>query len=179
MTPSVARILEPAPEFKAAAATGPGERDVREVSLSDYAGRFLVLFFYPGDFTVVCPTEVTEFSRRAREFAAVGADLLGASVDDVETHRRWIAEKLGPIAFPLLADPTRGIARRYGALLEDRGVATRATFVVDPGGVVQYAAFHNLAVGRSPSETLRVLEALRTQERAPAEWRRGEPTLGR
>jgi alkyl hydroperoxide reductase subunit AhpC len=177
--PPAARILEPAPHFRALAATGPAERDVREVALSDYAGRFLVLFFYPRDFTTVCPTEVTEFSRRAGEFAATGAELLGASVDDVETHRRWIAEKLGPIAFPLLADPGGEIARRYGALLEERGLATRATFVVDPAGIVQYAAFHNLAVGRSPSETLRVLEALRTGERSPAEWRRGEPTLGR
>jgi alkyl hydroperoxide reductase subunit AhpC len=179
VAPSVARILEPAPDFKGRAATGPGERDVRDVSLRDYAGRFLVLFFYPRDFTVVCPTEVTEFSRRAAEFAALDADLLGASVDDVETHRRWIREKLGPIAFPLLADPEGEIARRFGALLEGRGVATRATFVVDPAGIVQYAAFHNLAVGRSPSETLRVLEALRTGERAPAEWHGGEPTLGR
>jgi alkyl hydroperoxide reductase subunit AhpC len=178
VAPPAARILEPAPDFKELDATGPAEADEREVSLRDYAGRYLVLFFYPRDFTAVCPTEIVEFSRRSREFAAAGADLLGASVDDVETHRRWIREKLGPVAFPLLADRGGEIARRYGALVEDRGVATRATFVVDPGGVVQYAAFHNLAVGRSPSETLRVLEALATGERAPAEWRRGEPTLG-
>jgi alkyl hydroperoxide reductase subunit AhpC len=174
-----ARILEPAPDFKARAATGPGAPDVREVSLADYAGRWLVLFFYPRDFTSVCPTEVVEFSKRARELAALGADVLGASVDDVETHRRWIAEKLGPIAFPLLADPGKEIARAYGALVEPQGVAARATFAVDPHGVVQYAAFHNLAVGRSPSEVLRVLEALATGDRVPAEWRRGDPTLGR
>ena len=174
-----ARILEAAPDFKARAATGPLAADVRDVSLAAYAGRWLVLFFYPRDFTTVCPTEVVEFSKRAREFAALRADLLGASVDDVETHRRWIAEKLGPIAFPLLADPAKEVARAYGALVEREGVAARATFVVDPFGVVQYAAFHNLAVGRSPSEVLRVLEALATGERVPAEWRRGDPTLGR
>jgi len=174
-----ARILEPAPDFAARAATGPLDTDVREVALAAYAGRWLVLFFYPRDFTRVCPTEVVEFSKRAPEFAAVGAELLGASVDDLETHRRWIAEKLGPIAFPLLADPGKDVARAYGALLEREGVAARATFVVDPGGVVQYAAFHNLAVGRSPSEVLRVLEALATGERVPAEWRRGDHTLGR
>jgi peroxiredoxin 2/4 len=174
-----ARILDPAPDFKAPAATGPGPADVREVSLGDYAGRWLVLFFYPRDFTSVCPTEVLEFSKRASEFEGLEAALLGASVDDVETHRRWIAEAIGRIAYPLLADPTRAVCRAWGALLEREGVATRATFIVDPEGVVQYAAFHNLAVGRSPSETLRVLEALRTGGKSPAEWRRGEPTLGR
>ncbi len=174
-----ARILEPAPDFKAPAATGPGPADVRDVSLADYAGRWLVLFFYPRDFTKVCPTEVLEFSKRAREFEGLDASLLGASVDDLETHHRWIAEVLGRIAYPLLADPTRTVSRAWGALLEREGVAARATFIVDPAGVVQYAAFHNLAVGRSPSETLRVLEALRTGAKSPAEWRRGEPTLGR
>jgi alkyl hydroperoxide reductase subunit AhpC len=175
----VVRILDPAPDFKARAATGPRPADVRDVSLADHRGRFLVLFFYPRDFTAVCPTEVLEFSKRAREFRDVGADLLGASVDDVETHQRWIAEKLGPLAFPLLADPTKEVARAYGALLEREGVATRATFVVDSSGIVQYAAFHNLDVGRSPSETLRVVEALRTGAPSPAEWHRGGPTLGR
>jgi peroxiredoxin (alkyl hydroperoxide reductase subunit C) len=173
-----ARILERAPDFKARAVTGPGEADVRDESLARHAGRWLVLFFYPRDFTAVCPTEVVELSRRAREFAELGADLLGASVDDVDTHRRWIAERLGPIAYPLLADPSREVARAWGALLEREGVAARATFIVDPQGIVQYAVFHNLAVGRSPSETLRVLEALRTGRPAPAEWRRGDPTLG-
>jgi len=172
-------ILGPAPDFTAIAALGPGEADVRDVSLGDYAGRWLVLFFYPRDFTPVCPTEVKELSRRARELSDLRAEILGVSVDDVATHRRWIAEVLGPIAFPLAADPSRAMSRAYAALLDGEGVATRATFIVDPAGVIQYAAFHNLEVGRSPSEILRVLEALRTHERVPAEWRRGDPTLGR
>lgn len=175
MSARVASILEPAPAFEARAVGGaPGERTV---TLHEYAGRWLVLFFYPRDFTQVCPTEVIEFSKRAGEFRALGAELLGVSADDVDTHRRWIAEALGPIAYPLAADPGGRIARAYGAWLEREGVAARATFVVDPAGVVQYAAFHNLAVGRSPSEVLRVLEALRTGAPSPAEWRAGEPTL--
>ena len=113
---------------------------------------------------------------RARELSDLG--VLGVSVDDVATHRRWIAEVLGPIAL-LAADPSRAMSRAYAALLDGEGVATRATFIVDPAGVIQYAAFHNLEVGRSPSEILRVLEALHTHERVPAEWRRGDPTLGR
>jgi alkyl hydroperoxide reductase subunit AhpC len=174
-TSAAASILDPAPDFKARAADGAGGE--RDVSLRDYAGRWLVLFFYPRDFTKVCPTEVLEFSRRAGEFRALGAELLGVSGDDVATHRRWIAEALGPIAYPLAADPGGEIARRYGAWLARDGVATRATFVVDPAGLVQYAAFHNLSVGRSPSEVLRVLEALRAGGPSPAEWRPGEPTL--
>jgi alkyl hydroperoxide reductase subunit AhpC len=173
-TDRAASILDPAPDFKARAADAAGERDV---SLAAYAGRWLVLFFYPQDFTKVCPTEVLEFSKRAGEFRTLGAEILGVSADDVATHRRWIAEVLGPIAYPLASDPGGEIARRYGAWLPRDGVAARATFLVDPTGVVQYAAFHNLLVGRSPSEVLRVLEALRASAPSPAVWRRGEPTL--
>ncbi|BDG01965.1 peroxiredoxin [Anaeromyxobacter oryzae] len=170
-------ILDRAPDFKAAAVRGRGERT--EVALADHAGRWLVIFFYPKDFTLVCPTEITELSKRRRELADLGADVVAISTDDVETHGRWIAEKLGEVAFPLAADPDRRIARAYGALLEREGIAARATFLVDPAGVVRYAAVHDLAVGRSVSEILRVLEALRTGEKAPAEWTPGTPTLGR
>jgi alkyl hydroperoxide reductase subunit AhpC len=173
----VASILQRAPGFKAPAAEGRGE--VREVSLAALAGRWVVLLFYPRDFTAVCPTEVREFSRRVREFRDLGAEVLGASVDPVERHQEWISRQLGEVAFPLLADPSKEIARSYGALLEPEGVAARATFIVDPAGVIQYACFHNLSVGRSVSETLRVLEALQTGDRSPAEWRPGERTLGR
>lgn len=170
-------ILEPAPEFQARAVMPGGE--VRPLSLRDYAGRWVVLAFYPRDFTRVCPTEVLELSKRAKELAELGATAVAVSVDDVETHRRWIAEKLGPIAVPLAADPTKENARAWGALLEREGVAARATYVVDPAGVVRHASFHDPSVGRSISEIVRVLEALRTGEKSPADWRPGEPTLGR
>ncbi len=171
------RLLEPAPAFTAPAVRGAGEPV--EASLEALRGRWVVLLFYPRDFTPVCPTEVIELSKRMPELRALSAEALAISVDDAATHRRWIAEVLGPLAVPLVADPDRAISRAYGALLEAEGVAARATFIVDPRGVVQYAAFHNLQVGRSISELLRVLEALRTGERAPAEWRPGQPTLGR
>ncbi len=172
-----AMILEPAPEFQARAVMPGGE--VRPLSLRDYAGRWLVLAFYPRDFTRVCPTEVLELSKRAQELADLGAAVVAVSVDDVDTHRRWIAEKLGPIALPLAADPTKENARAWGALLEKEGVAARATYVVDPAGVVRHASFNDPAVGRSISEIVRVLEALRTGEKSPADWHPGEPTLGR
>lgn len=171
------RLLEPAPDFTAQAVRGAGE--AVEVRLSALRGRWVVLLFYPRDFTPVCPTEVIELSKRMPELRALDAEAVALSVDDLATHRRWIAEVLGPVALPLVADPEGALARAWGALLERQGVAARATFVVDPAGVVQYASFHNLAVGRSISEIIRVLEALRTGERAPAEWRPGQPTLGR
>jgi alkyl hydroperoxide reductase subunit AhpC len=172
----VPSILQRAPDFKASAAAGTGE--VREVSLAALRGRWVVVFFYPRDFTAVCPTELRELSKRMREFRELGAEILAVSVDTVERHLEWIAGPLGPVALPLVADPSKGIARAWGVLLEQEGVAARATFVVDPGGIVQYACVHNLAVGRSISELLRVLEALRTGERSPAEWRPGDRTLG-
>jgi len=171
------RILEKAPDFRARAVTGRGE--ILDVSLADFKGKWLVLFFYPRDFTAVCPTEIVEFSKRSREFEALGAKVAGCSVDTADSHRSWIENGLGPVAIPLIADPGKEMARSYGALLEKEGVATRATCILDPDGVVQYACWHNLRVGRSVSETLRVLEALQTDERTPAGWHKGQETLGR
>jgi len=176
MGPCVARILEPAPAFWARAVMPGGE--VRELALGDYQGRWLVLVFYPRDFTRVCPTELRELSKRAPEFAELGASIVAVSVDALETHELWIAETLGPVAVPLAADPRRVNARAYGALIERLDVAARATFVIDPSGVVRHASFNDPSVGRSISEILRILEALRTGEKTPAEWHSGQPTLG-
>jgi peroxiredoxin (alkyl hydroperoxide reductase subunit C) len=170
-------VLEKAPEFTATAATGKGE--FVEVSLASHRGRWVVLFFYPLDFTFVCPTEILEFSKRAREFESLGAQVLGCSVDSEYAHRAWIENGLGELRIPLVSDITKRIARDYGALIEDEGIATRATFLIDPQGIVQYACYHNTAVGRSVSETLRVLEALQTGEKCPVDWRPGAKTLGR
>lgn len=166
-------ILDAAPDFKAHGVAGDGSPV--EARLVDLRGGWVLLFFYPRDFTPVCPTEVRELSKRRDE---LGAQVLGLSVDDAGTHRRWIAEVLGEVGFPLLADPGGAIARAYGVLLEGAGVASRATFAVDPGGVIQYAAAHNLDVGRSISELVRVMEALRTGRPVPAGWQPGQPTLG-
>jgi peroxiredoxin (alkyl hydroperoxide reductase subunit C) len=170
-------LLEKAPQFKATAVVGKGEFE--PIDLADYEGSWVALCFYPADFTTVCPTELLELSRRAKEFAALNAEILGVSTDSKHSHRAWIAMDLGELAYPLVADPKKEIARAYGALHEAEGVAARATFLIDPSGVVQYASFHPPAVGRSVSEILRVLEGLQTGEHVPADWRPGRPTLGK
>jgi alkyl hydroperoxide reductase subunit AhpC len=168
-------ILEKAPEFKGTAVIGRG--DFKDVALADYRGKYVVLFFYPLDFTFVCPTEIMEFSRRNKEFKELNTQVIGASCDSQYSHKAWIENGLGEIHFPLLADFTKEVARSYGALLSD-GFPTRATFIIDPEGVVQYAAYHSPNVGRSVSETLRVLEAVQTGQKCPVEWHRGDKTLG-
>jgi alkyl hydroperoxide reductase subunit AhpC len=171
------KVLDAAPTFKATAVVRKGEFE--DFDLAGYRGSWVVLAFYPADFTTVCPTELLELSRRAKEFAALNAEVVGISTDSKHSHKAWISMDLGELSFPLVADPRKEISRAYGALLEQEGVAARATFLVDPAGVVQYASFHPPSVGRSVSEILRVLEGLQTGEYVPAEWSRGKPTLGR
>jgi alkyl hydroperoxide reductase subunit AhpC len=142
----VPAVLEPAPDFTVPAVRGAGEP--AEVRLAALRGRWVVLLFYPRDFTRVCPTEVAELSRRMPELRALGAEAVAISVDDVATHRRWIAEVLGPVDLPLASDAGGTVARAYGAFVERDGVAARATFLVDPSGLVRYAAFHDPRVGR-------------------------------
>ncbi len=168
-------VLQKAPEFKGTAVVTGGE--FKEIALSDYRGRYVVLFFYPLDFTFVCPTEIMEFSRRSKEFKELNTQVVGASCDSHYSHKAWIENGLGELHFPLLADYTKEIARSYGALLPT-GFPTRATFIIDPEGVVQYSAFNNPNVGRSVSEVLRVLEAVQTGQKCPVEWHHGDKTLG-
>ena len=171
------RVLQKAPEFTLPAVVGNG--DFKDVSLADYRGKFVVLFFYPLDFTFVCPTEIQEFSKREAEFKGLNAQVLGCSVDSKFSHKAWIQNGLGQLTYPLMSDLNKEVARKYGALLEEQGIATRATFIINPQGVLQYANYHNTDVGRSVSETLRVLQAVQTGERCPAEWKPGAKTLGK
>ena len=164
------------PEFSAQAYVN-GE--FKTVTDKDLKGKWSVLFFYPADFTFVCPTEIQEFSKREAEFKGLNAQVLGCSVDSQFSHKAWIQNGLGQLTYPLLADFNKEVARKYGALLEEKGFSTRATFVIDPNGVIQYANYHNTDVGRSVGETLRVLQAIQTGERCPAEWKPGGKTLGR
>lgn len=147
------------------------------VSLADHEGRWLVLVFYPADFTFVCPTEVMAFSAGVEEFAAEDADVIGISTDSVHCHQAWQEFALGPLAFPLAADVTQAVSRDYGVLIEDEGVARRALFIVDPEGIVRYQVVHDDNVGRSVAEPLRVLRALRAETRVPANWQPGDATL--
>jgi peroxiredoxin 2/4 len=161
-----------APEFKI---KGVFKGEVGDYSLSMYRGKWLILFFYPADFTFICPTEVVGFSNFAKEFAAENAAILGVSVDGLESHRAWATE-LGGLAFPLLADTDRTLSRAYGVLEEKENVAVRATFIISPAGIISYQVASHVNVGRSVEETLRVLKALRTERLCPSDWKPGEPT---
>lgn len=165
-----------APQFNMATASGDG-KDFGRISLSDYKGKWLVMFFYPLDFTFVCPTEITGYSKKYDAFKALGADVLGVSIDSEHSHKAWINSSLGQINFPLAADLTKSVSRDYGVLIEEAGIALRGLFIIDPEGVVRYSVIHDLNVGRSVEETLRVLKALQTGGLCPLDWEEGEDLL--
>ncbi len=165
-------IGQPAPQFNAQAVVDGG--DFKEVSLSSYRGKYVVLFFYPLDFTFVCPTEITQFRDHLKSFKEAGAEVLGCSVDSVHSHKRWVKDDLGNLGYPLIGDVTKQISRDYGVLLQDKGVATRGTFIIDPEGVIQYMGIHNLDVGRDANEILRVVQALKSGELCGAGWKPGQ-----
>jgi len=152
--------------------------EIRDIHLEDYSGKWVVLFFYPGDFTFVCPTEVREFSDRHDEFAELDAHVLGVSVDSVHAHRAWLKE-LGELRYPLLSDITKEVSRSYEVLIEQKGVSLRGAFIIDLEGILRYQVVHDLDIGRSVDEILRVLKALQTGEMCPVEWKPGKSTLGK
>jgi alkyl hydroperoxide reductase subunit AhpC len=175
--PLRAKVGEPAPDFTLDAVVGT---EFKKISLSDYRGKWVVLFYYPLDFTFVCPTEIRGFNQSLDSFTKLNAVVLGASVDSKYSHLAWIKRgDLGDLKFPLLSDITKETAARYGILDENEGVALRGLFIIDPNGVLQYQLVHNLSVGRSVEETLRVLEALQTGELCPIGWHKGDKTLGK
>lgn len=165
-------LLKPVPDFTAFAFA---DGKFTSITLSDFREKWVVLFFYPRDFSYVCPTEIAELSRRAPEFEALGAQILAISCDSEFSHRAWAAE-LGEVAFPLVADFDKQISRSCGVLL-DGGFPARATFILAPGGVLQHLSATSPNVGRSIAELLRLLEALQIGALTPVEWHRGEPTL--
>ena len=166
------RIGEPAPDFTL---QGVFKGQVSDYSLRDYRGRWVVFFFYPADFTFICPTEVTGFSRLAEEFRSESAEILGVSVDSVESHRSW-AEELGGVSYPLLSDDKKEVSRAYGVLDPEEEISFRATFIISPAAVTSYVVVSHTNVGRSVEETLRVLRALRTERLCPSDWKPGDPT---
>lgn len=165
-----------APDFKFNAVTGDGKEFV-QVQLDDYKGKWLVLFFYPLDFTFVCPTEITGYSKQIERFKNIGAEVLGVSVDSEHSHKAWINGDLGPINFPLASDMTKKVSEDYGILVEEAGIALRGLFIINPEGVLQYSVVHDLNVGRSVDETLRVLQALQTGGLCPMDWEDGDDLL--
>ena len=167
-------VTKKAPDFEL---EGVLNGEFKTVRLSDFEGKWLVQFFYPLDFTFVCPTEIREFNRRLREFQEAGAEIISLSVDSKYSHLAWQKE-IGSIGYAMLSDITKEVCRNYGVLLEDQGVALRGLFIIDPEGIVRYELTHDLSVGRSVEETLRVLKALQTGELCPIDWQPGQQTLG-
>ena len=143
-------------------------------------GRWKVVFFWPMDFTFICPTEIAEFGRRHRDFEDRDAVVLGVSTDTHYVHLAWRRshDDLRDLPFPMVADTKRELASALGVLHNQDGVALRATFIVDPEGLIRHVSVNDLSVGRNVDETLRVLDALQTDELCPCNWQKGEPTLG-
>jgi alkyl hydroperoxide reductase subunit AhpC len=168
-----ARVGKRAPEFELPCTRGPGS--TRRVRLGDYRDRWLILVFYPRDFSLVCPTELTALGARVEELGRRGCDVLGVSTDPIESHERWIATPrarggLGEIHFPLASDRDGAVARAYDVYLGPQRVALRGLFIIDPNGVLQYQAVHNLSVGRRSDEVVRVLTALQSGGMCPEDW---------
>lgn len=168
------RVGVPAPDFAL-----PGVHGGRRIEfrLADHKGRRVVLFFYPADFSFVCPTEVKGFHAQFDAFQRAGAEIVGVSVDPPSLHLEW-AKELGGIAYPLLSDERREVADLYDVLDPETNRCQRGTYVLSPAQRVEYAVQSAYNVGRSVAETLRVLAALCTGRQCPADWRPGEPTEG-
>jgi alkyl hydroperoxide reductase subunit AhpC len=146
---------------------------------NSYEGKWLVVFAWPKDFTFVCPTEIVGFNEVASEFRDRDAQLLGLSIDSDHVHLAWRQSRqdLGKVTFPWLSDIKRELTSALGILDQNDGVALRATFVVDPQGVIRFVSVNDMSVGRNPQEVLRVLDALQTDELCPCNWQKGEETL--
>jgi peroxiredoxin (alkyl hydroperoxide reductase subunit C) len=176
-------VTKPAPEFKAQAVLKDGS--FAELSLSQFRGKYVLLFFYPLDFTFVCPTEIIAFSDRVKEFADLGVEVIGVSVDSQYSHLAWRNSPrnhggIGPVAYSLVADLNKQIARDYDVLLNE-SVALRGLFLIDKSGVVRHQVVNDLPLGRSVDEALRIIKALQffesNGEVCPADWKEGKRTI--
>ncbi|HEY9824332.1 MAG TPA: peroxiredoxin [Stenomitos sp.] len=178
------RVGTPAPDFTA---TAVYDQEFKDITLSSYRGKYVVLFFYPLDFTFVCPTEITAFSDRHAEFSALNTEILGVSVDSQFSHLAWIQTDrksggVGDLNYPLVADLKKEISTAYNVLDPEAGIALRGLFIIDKEGIVQHATINNLAFGRNVDETLRVLQAIQhvqshPDEVCPAGWKPGDVTM--
>jgi len=169
-------IRKPAPSFSLEALVG---KDFKTITLHDYKGKWVVLFFYPMDFTFVCPTELVSLNEHVSDFQQKNAIVLAASTDTVHSHLGWVKAdaRLSNLKYPILADVTKKLSHDYGVLLEEKGIATRGTFIIDPEGIVRWVCINDLDVGRSVVEILRVIDALQTGELCPSDWSSGQKTL--
>lgn len=180
---NTASVQKPAPDFAGNAVV---ENQFKPIKLSDYQGKYLVLFFYPLDFTFVCPTELISFSDRINEFKELNTEVVAVSVDSHFSHLAWNNQPrkqggLGSLKYPLLSDLTKKISQDYGVLLEKDGIALRGLFLIDPKGIVRHITVNDLPVGRSVDEVLRIVKAFQFVEKhgevCPANWDSGKPTI--
>lgn len=174
-------VGKPAPDFEMLSTKDMKSLE-EKIKLSDYRGKWLVFFFYPADFTFVCPTEILAMNERLQEFKDLDCEVLGCSTDSVHSHKAWIntprdQNGLGSLDYPLAADFTKEVARKYDVLVEESGQALRGLFIIDPEGILRYQVVHDMDIGRSVDETLRVLEALQAGGLCPANWKPGQKLL--
>lgn len=178
------QVQQKAPDFKAQAVMPDGS--FKEIKLSDFKGKKVILFFYPLDFTFVCPTEIIAFSDKIGEFEKRGVQVLGCSIDSHFSHLAWRNTPrkdggLGEIKYPLVADVTKDISRAYGVLLENAGIALRGTFLIDEEGQLRHMVINDLPLGRNIDEAIRMVDALTFNQKhgevCPAEWKPGGDTI--
>ncbi|KPA75095.1 tryparedoxin peroxidase (TRYP) [Leptomonas pyrrhocoris] len=178
------KLNHPAPEFNEMALMPNGT--FKKISLASYKGKWVVLFFYPMDFTFVCPTEIIQFSENAKRFAELNTEVIACSCDSEYSHLQWTSVDrkkggLGTMEIPILADKTKSIARAYGVLKEDDGVAYRGVFIIDPTGKLRQITINDMPVGRNVEEVVRLVEALQFVEKhgevCPANWKPGSATM--
>lgn len=170
------QVSKPAPQFTLPAYL-KGSTEPKNISLADYKGKWVVLFFYPLDFTFVCPTEIREFAKYESEFKKLNAQILSCSIDSFYSHKNWYERDLQQVNFPVLSDITKSVSNDYGVLIAEKGIALRGTFIIDPEQILRYQVVSDLGIGRSVQETLRVLQALQTGALCPADWKPGDKTL--
>jgi len=175
------KINEQAPEFSEDAFIG---NEIKKVSLGDYRGKWVVLFFYPADFTFVCPTELGDLADRYEEIKELGAEVISVSTDTAFVHKAWHdnSETIKKIKFPMLADPARRVCQSYGTLIEEEGLSLRATFIIDPEGNLKTIELHDNSIGRSSDELIRKLQAAKfvaehNGEVCPMNWKPNAKTL--
>jgi len=176
------KVGQPAPPFEAQAydrSKDGSDDQFKKVALDDYKGKWVCLFFYPLDFTFVCPTEIVAFNSSLGEFEDRDCVVLTASTDSVYSHKGWCDahEDLGKLNYLMLADTSQQMSDDYGVLDSDQGIAYRGIYLIDPNGVIRWMAVHDLSVGRNVDEVLRVLDALQTDKLCPCNWSKGEKTL--
>ncbi|UJR38339.1 hypothetical protein I4U23_031009 [Adineta vaga] len=178
-----ARIGKPAPDFKGTAVI---DGNFKDISLKDYKGKYVVLFFYPLDFTFVCPTEIISFSDRIEEFRQINCEVVACSTDSHFSHLAWVNTSrkqggLGKMNIPLLADKNLEISTKYGVLKDDEGIAFRGLFLIDSHGILRQITINDLPVGRSVDETLRLVQAFQFTDKhgevCPANWKPGKKTI--